>query len=273
MDYAPGSLVLNFKDIYALSKRVDWKPFPNERRDMYDAKPANARPRGDLQLDDRCDSDVTSIYHSTSPSECVSWSWSASSSSCSCMSRETRRHCWCRSRRPLRRAANYRKALGLDRPVYEQYLQFMGNFWLSDTVKSFRFHQPLLPLSPAASEVHPDSGRPDDRDQQRPGRATGHHLGPEAWFGVGCRHPCRGGHGAIDAEFLGGDAANADSGGTPAALSRLRPGGEEHRPADHHPGVFSDGGLAASGALGDVGSDASGLYPHRAGQRPVRNSG
>jgi peptide/nickel transport system permease protein len=43
-------------------------------------------------------------------------------------------------------AANYRRALGLDRPVYEQYLQFMGNFWFSDTVKSFRFHQPLLPL-------------------------------------------------------------------------------------------------------------------------------
>src|SRR5262245_12295416 len=42
--------------------------------------------------------------------------------------------------------ANYRKALGLDRPIYAQYLQFMGNFWLSDTVKSFRFHQPLLPL-------------------------------------------------------------------------------------------------------------------------------
>jgi peptide/nickel transport system permease protein len=42
--------------------------------------------------------------------------------------------------------AQYRRALGLDRPLYEQYLQFMGNFWLSDTVKSFRFHQPLLPL-------------------------------------------------------------------------------------------------------------------------------
>jgi peptide/nickel transport system permease protein len=40
----------------------------------------------------------------------------------------------------------YRRALGLDRPVYEQYVQFMANFWLSDTVKSFRFHQPLLPL-------------------------------------------------------------------------------------------------------------------------------
>jgi peptide/nickel transport system substrate-binding protein len=39
MDYAPWVLVLNFKDIYALSEKVDWKPFPNERRDMYDAKP------------------------------------------------------------------------------------------------------------------------------------------------------------------------------------------------------------------------------------------
>jgi peptide/nickel transport system permease protein len=43
-------------------------------------------------------------------------------------------------------AANYRKALGLDRPVYEQYVQFMSYFWFSDTVKSFRFQQPLLPL-------------------------------------------------------------------------------------------------------------------------------
>ena len=43
-------------------------------------------------------------------------------------------------------AANYRKALGLDRPVYEQYVQFMSHFWFSDTVKSFRFQQPLLPL-------------------------------------------------------------------------------------------------------------------------------
>jgi peptide/nickel transport system permease protein len=42
--------------------------------------------------------------------------------------------------------ASYRQALGLDRPIYEQYLQFMGNFWLSDAVKSVRFHQPLLPL-------------------------------------------------------------------------------------------------------------------------------
>jgi ABC-type dipeptide/oligopeptide/nickel transport system permease component len=42
--------------------------------------------------------------------------------------------------------AQYRRALGLDRPLHEQYLQFMGNFWLSDTVRSFRFHRPLLPL-------------------------------------------------------------------------------------------------------------------------------
>jgi ABC-type dipeptide/oligopeptide/nickel transport system permease component len=42
--------------------------------------------------------------------------------------------------------ANYRRALGLDRPIHEQYLQFMGNFWFSDAVKSFRFHRPLLPL-------------------------------------------------------------------------------------------------------------------------------
>jgi len=43
-------------------------------------------------------------------------------------------------------AAQYRQALGLDRPIYQQYLQFMGNFWFSDTVKSFRFRQSLLPL-------------------------------------------------------------------------------------------------------------------------------
>jgi hypothetical protein len=39
LDHAPWVLVLNFQDIYALSNRVDWKPFSNERRDMYDAKP------------------------------------------------------------------------------------------------------------------------------------------------------------------------------------------------------------------------------------------
>jgi peptide/nickel transport system substrate-binding protein len=39
MEYAPWVLVLNFKDIYALNSKVDWKPFPSERRDMYDAQP------------------------------------------------------------------------------------------------------------------------------------------------------------------------------------------------------------------------------------------
>ena len=43
-------------------------------------------------------------------------------------------------------AANYRQALGLDRPIHEQYVKFMSHFWFSDTVKSFRFQQPLLPL-------------------------------------------------------------------------------------------------------------------------------
>jgi hypothetical protein len=39
LDYAPWVLVLNFKDIYALNSQLDWKPFSNERHDMYDAKP------------------------------------------------------------------------------------------------------------------------------------------------------------------------------------------------------------------------------------------
>ena len=39
LEYAPWVLVLNFKDIYALNSKVDWKPFSNERGDMYDAKP------------------------------------------------------------------------------------------------------------------------------------------------------------------------------------------------------------------------------------------
>jgi len=39
MDFAPWVLVLNYKDIYGLSNKVDWKPFPNENRQMYDAKP------------------------------------------------------------------------------------------------------------------------------------------------------------------------------------------------------------------------------------------
>jgi peptide/nickel transport system substrate-binding protein len=39
MDFVPWVLVLNYKDIYGLSSKVDWKPFPNENRKMYDAKP------------------------------------------------------------------------------------------------------------------------------------------------------------------------------------------------------------------------------------------
>ena len=38
MEFAPWVLLLNFKDIYALNNKVDWKPFPNERRNMYDAR-------------------------------------------------------------------------------------------------------------------------------------------------------------------------------------------------------------------------------------------
>jgi peptide/nickel transport system substrate-binding protein len=38
MDYAPWVLVLNYKDIYGLSDKVDWQPYPNERRHMYDAQ-------------------------------------------------------------------------------------------------------------------------------------------------------------------------------------------------------------------------------------------
>ncbi|MGE3539210.1 MAG: ABC transporter permease [Candidatus Tectimicrobiota bacterium] len=43
-------------------------------------------------------------------------------------------------------AAQYRQALGLDRPLYQQYLHFMSQFWFSETIRSFRFRQPLLPL-------------------------------------------------------------------------------------------------------------------------------
>jgi ABC-type transport system substrate-binding protein len=39
MDYAPWVLVLNYQDIYGLSRKVEWKPFPNENRKMYDARP------------------------------------------------------------------------------------------------------------------------------------------------------------------------------------------------------------------------------------------
>jgi peptide/nickel transport system permease protein len=39
-----------------------------------------------------------------------------------------------------------RRALGLDRPAYAQYLSFMTQFWYSDQVKSFRYSDQLLPL-------------------------------------------------------------------------------------------------------------------------------
>ena len=39
-----------------------------------------------------------------------------------------------------------RAKLGLDRPLHEQYFHFMGNFWRGETIKSFRYYQPLLPL-------------------------------------------------------------------------------------------------------------------------------
>jgi peptide/nickel transport system substrate-binding protein len=39
LDHVPWVLVLNYQDIYGLSSKVDWKPFPNENRKMYDAKP------------------------------------------------------------------------------------------------------------------------------------------------------------------------------------------------------------------------------------------
>jgi hypothetical protein len=39
LDLVPWVLVLNYQDIYGLSSKVDWKPFPNENRKMYDAKP------------------------------------------------------------------------------------------------------------------------------------------------------------------------------------------------------------------------------------------
>jgi peptide/nickel transport system substrate-binding protein len=39
LNLVPWVLVLNYKDIYGLSSKVDWQPFPNENRKMYDAKP------------------------------------------------------------------------------------------------------------------------------------------------------------------------------------------------------------------------------------------
>jgi len=42
--------------------------------------------------------------------------------------------------------AAMRSRLGLDRPLYEQYIYFMRDFWRGETIKSFRYHEPLLPL-------------------------------------------------------------------------------------------------------------------------------
>lgn len=39
-----------------------------------------------------------------------------------------------------------RARLGLDRPMYVQYLYFMRDFWRGEALKSFRYYQPLLPL-------------------------------------------------------------------------------------------------------------------------------
>jgi peptide/nickel transport system permease protein len=42
--------------------------------------------------------------------------------------------------------ARFRQELGLDRPAHVRYLAFMTRFWYSDTVRSFRYSDPLLPL-------------------------------------------------------------------------------------------------------------------------------
>ncbi len=42
--------------------------------------------------------------------------------------------------------AMMRARLGLDRPLYIQYINFMTDFWRGETVKSFRYYQPLMPI-------------------------------------------------------------------------------------------------------------------------------
>ena len=42
--------------------------------------------------------------------------------------------------------ARFRHELGLDRPLYLQYVTFMPRSWYSDAVKSFRYSDRLLPL-------------------------------------------------------------------------------------------------------------------------------
>ena len=40
----------------------------------------------------------------------------------------------------------FRRELGLDRPAHVRYVAFMTGFWSSDTVRSFRYSEPLVPL-------------------------------------------------------------------------------------------------------------------------------
>lgn len=46
----------------------------------------------------------------------------------------------------VRDIARVRSELGLDRPLAVQYLLFMRDFWRGENIKSFRYHEPLLPL-------------------------------------------------------------------------------------------------------------------------------
>jgi peptide/nickel transport system substrate-binding protein len=41
LDFTPWILLVNLKDIYALSDRVVWEPYPNEVRNLKDARPRN----------------------------------------------------------------------------------------------------------------------------------------------------------------------------------------------------------------------------------------
>jgi peptide/nickel transport system substrate-binding protein len=41
LDFAPWILLVNLKDVYALSDRIAWEPYPNEMRNLKDAKPRN----------------------------------------------------------------------------------------------------------------------------------------------------------------------------------------------------------------------------------------
>lgn len=41
LDYAPWILLINLKDVYALSSKIDWEPFPTETRNFKDAKVRN----------------------------------------------------------------------------------------------------------------------------------------------------------------------------------------------------------------------------------------